>query len=76
MYFLNYRIRSNGSAALSLSYVARGIIDIYQMQLLKPWDVAAGTLIVQEAGGVLTDAKGKKKCFSQFYFNSNGKIFS
>ncbi|XP_051166971.1 uncharacterized protein LOC127285161 [Leptopilina boulardi] len=52
-------IRSNGSAALSLSYVARGIIDIYQMQLLKPWDVAAGTLIVQEAGGVLTDAKGQ-----------------
>ncbi|XP_043475395.1 inositol-phosphate phosphatase-like [Leptopilina heterotoma] len=52
-------IRSNGSAALTLAYVARGIVDIYQMQLLKPWDVAAGTLILQEAGGVITDQKGQ-----------------
>lgn len=51
-------IRNIGSAALSLAYVARGVIDCFQMDGLQPWDVAAGMLIVTEAGGTLLDSKG------------------
>lgn len=45
------RTRSFGSAALGLAYLARGIIDIYIAEGLKPWDLAAGALIIAEAGG-------------------------
>lgn len=40
-------IRAIGSAALTLGYVAKGAIDIYYIEFLKPWDIAAGALIVQ-----------------------------
>ncbi|XP_050309210.1 uncharacterized protein LOC126745410 [Anthonomus grandis grandis] len=52
-------IRSYGSAALGLCYVACGRIDAYQCDGLYPWDVAAGTLIVEEAGGSVVDSGGK-----------------
>lgn len=48
-------VRRPGSAALDLCYVAAGIIDGYWEWHLKPWDCAAGILIVQEAGGVVTN---------------------
>ncbi|XP_015191346.1 PREDICTED: inositol monophosphatase 3-like isoform X2 [Polistes dominula] len=51
-------VRNIGSAALSLAYVAKGVIDCFQMDGLRPWDVAAGMLIVTEAGGTLLDSKG------------------
>jgi myo-inositol-1(or 4)-monophosphatase len=44
-------VRSYGSAALHLAYVAAGRLDGYLEYGLKPWDVAAGIIIVQEAGG-------------------------
>lgn len=44
-------VRRLGSAALDLCYIARGIYSIYWETSLKPWDVAAGLLIVNEAGG-------------------------
>lgn len=44
-------VRSFGSAALSLAYVAAGRADAYIEYGLKPWDVAAGILLVEEAGG-------------------------
>lgn len=47
-------IRRMGSAALDLCYVASGRVDGYWEPMLKPWDTAAGSLIVQEAGGVVT----------------------
>lgn len=50
--------RNVGSAALSMAYVARGVIDCFQMDGIQPWDVAAGILIVQEAGGAVVDSKG------------------
>ena len=53
-------IRRSGSAALDLCYVAAGRIDGYFEQNLKPWDFAAGSLILQEAGGKITDFSGKK----------------
>ncbi len=52
-------IRRNGSAALDLCYVACGRIDGYWEAKLKPWDVAAGSLIVAEAGGKLSDFHGE-----------------
>jgi myo-inositol-1(or 4)-monophosphatase len=50
-------IRRCGSAALDLSYVACGRFDGFWELKLKPWDMAAGALIVREAGGRVTDAR-------------------
>jgi myo-inositol-1(or 4)-monophosphatase len=55
---LSQGIRRFGSSALDLSYVACGRYDGYFEFGLKPWDVAAGTLLVQEAGGVMTRIDG------------------
>ncbi len=46
-------IRRSGSAALDLAHLACGRIDIFFEMRLKPWDYAAGSLIVQEAGGIM-----------------------
>ena len=51
-------IRRFGSAAVDLAYVACGRFDAYFEYSLNPWDVAAGALLVQEAGGVVTDFGG------------------
>ena len=44
-------IRRDGAAALDLALVAEGVYDAYWETGLKPWDVAAGSLLVKEAGG-------------------------
>src|SRR5687767_15966793 len=51
-------VRRLGSAALDLCYVAAGRFDGFWEQHLKPWDVAAGALIVAEAGGTITGMDG------------------
>lgn len=51
-------IRRPGSAALDLAYTARGVFDGFWERRLSPWDIAAGGLLVQEAGGKVTDFKG------------------
>ncbi len=51
-------VRRAGAAALDLAYVAAGRLDGYWEIKLKPWDVAAGTLLVEEAGGKVTDHAG------------------
>jgi myo-inositol-1(or 4)-monophosphatase len=51
-------VRRAGSAALDLCYVAAGRLDGYWEFALKPWDLAAGALILREAGGVVTDLEG------------------
>jgi myo-inositol-1(or 4)-monophosphatase len=51
-------IRRDGSAALDLCYVAAGRLEAYWELKLHPWDVAAGYLIVEEAGGRVTDFGG------------------
>ncbi|MEN9723188.1 MAG: hypothetical protein RJB38_1174 [Pseudomonadota bacterium] len=48
-------IRRPGSAALDLAYTARGVFDGFWERNLSPWDVAAGALLVEEAGGKVTD---------------------
>ena len=52
-------IRRGGSAALDLSYVACGRLDGFWEMKLKPWDTAAGALIVAEASGKLSDFSGQ-----------------
>ncbi|WP_374469303.1 inositol monophosphatase family protein [Phenylobacterium sp.] len=51
-------VRRFGSAALDLAWVAAGRYDGYWERDLKPWDIAAGVLMVTEAGGKVTDADG------------------
>lgn len=51
-------VRIMGSAALGIAYAACGRTDIYFHHHLSPWDIAAGILIAQEAGGVVTDRNG------------------
>ncbi len=51
-------IRRAGTASLDLAYVAAGRLDAYWELNLKPWDIAAGALLVQEAGGVVMDVTG------------------
>ncbi|XP_039306565.1 inositol-phosphate phosphatase isoform X1 [Solenopsis invicta] len=50
--------RNTGSGALALAYIARGAVDCFHYDGLRPWDVAAGTLIIREAGGTIIDTKG------------------
>jgi myo-inositol-1(or 4)-monophosphatase len=51
-------VRRAGSAVLDLCYVACGRLDGYWEHTIKPWDVAAGAVIVLEAGGTVTGADG------------------
>lgn len=51
-------VRRDGSAALDLCYVASGRLDGYWERKLHAWDVSAGALIVEEAGGRVTDLRG------------------
>lgn len=53
-------VRRMGSAALDLAYIAAGRYDGYWHDALKPWDVAAGSLIIREAGGFITEISGEK----------------
>ncbi|MCF6147188.1 MAG: inositol monophosphatase [Candidatus Kuenenia sp.] len=52
-------IRRGGSASLDLAYTAEGIFGAFFEYALSPWDIAAGALLVQEAGGITTDFSGK-----------------
>ncbi len=54
----NADIRSLGSAALDLAYVAAGRYDGFWISGLNSWDMAAGALLIQEAGGLVSDDKG------------------
>jgi myo-inositol-1(or 4)-monophosphatase len=54
-------VRRAGAASLDLAYVACGRLDGYWELNLKPWDVAAGALLVQEAGSVVMDIAGGER---------------
>lgn len=68
--------RRFGSAALDLCLVADGQIDAYWEQELNLYDVAAGALIVEEAGGTVTDFAGNKGVFPKQIMATNGKILA
>lgn len=70
-------VRRTGSAALDLCYVAAGYFDGYWELNLAPWDMAAGSLIVEEAGGMITGFKGEPfSIYSKAILASNGFIHS
>ncbi len=68
--------RRFGSAAMDLCLVADGQVDAFWEQELNLYDVAAGALIVLEAGGTITDFKGKAGVFPKQILASNGKILA
>jgi myo-inositol-1(or 4)-monophosphatase len=65
-----------GGAALDLAYVARGGTEAFICVGLNKWDYAAGVLLVEEAGGTITDFEGKPWRFGDgdYFIASNGKI--
>lgn len=64
------QFRRGGSAALDLAYVAAGRFDGFFELGLKPWDIAAGELLVKEAGGIVVDARGGSDCMQ------NGQVIA
>ncbi len=56
-------IRRAGAAAIDLAYVAAGRLDGFWELGLKPWDIAAGALLIREAGGLVTDFAGGQDFF-------------
>ncbi|MFH0760090.1 MAG: inositol monophosphatase family protein [Bacteroidota bacterium] len=68
-------IRRLGSAAMDLAYVACGRYDAFWEYHLKPWDVAAGTVIIRQAGGLASDFYGGSDfLFGETYVATNGTI--
>jgi myo-inositol-1(or 4)-monophosphatase len=68
-------IRRAGAAALDLAYLAAGRFDGFWELKLKPWDTAAGCLLVAEAGGIISDMAGEPwNLFSPGLVASNGLI--
>ena len=68
-------IRRGGAAALDLAYSACGRLDGYWEREVQPWDLAAGVLLVQEAGGTVSDYTGEAlSLFGQEVVVSNGAL--
>src|SRR5438105_8338275 len=68
-------VRRDGSAALDLAYVACGRCDGFWEEGLKPWDVAAGSLLVEEAGGRVSKYDGSSlSIFTPPILASNGLL--
>lgn len=63
-------LRFTGSTALDLAYVAAGRLDAGWTSGISPWDSAAGILLVQEAGGLISDLSGNPECL-----NSDSLVF-
>eukprot|EP00258_Populus_trichocarpa_P017068 XP_006377017.2 phosphatase IMPL1, chloroplastic [Populus trichocarpa] len=68
-------VRRLGAAAVDMCHVALGIVEAYWEYRLKPWDMAAGVLIVEEAGGTVSCMDGGKFCvFDRSVLVSNGVL--
>jgi len=69
-------LRRLGSAALDLAYVACGRFDGFFETNLNPWDVAAGVILVKEAGGKITDYQGADRAqLGKEILGTNGKVY-
>ena len=64
MFLAARAIRRCGSAALDLAYTAAGVYDGFFEFRLLPWDFAAGSLLIEEAGGRITDLDGEDGFFT------------
>jgi myo-inositol-1(or 4)-monophosphatase len=72
---LSQAVRRDGSAALDVAYVAAGRLDGYWERGIAPWDIAAGILLVTEAGGAVTDYRGRPAgAFTREVVVSNGTL--
>ena len=67
-------LRRMGAASVDLAYVACGKLDIFYEEGLKPWDFAAGVLLVEEAGGRVSNLTGAPLRFGQTVLASNGLL--
>ena len=68
-------VRRGGAAALDLAYVACGRLDGFWESGLKPWDVAAGALLVSESGGIVCDNKASENyLYSSSIVTANPKL--
>jgi myo-inositol-1(or 4)-monophosphatase len=72
----SHGVRRTGSAAIDIAYVASGRLDFFWEFGLKPWDLAAGSLLVQEAGGRVSEMDGKTHSVtgSDNFLSDNGLI--
>jgi myo-inositol-1(or 4)-monophosphatase len=69
-------LRVTGSTALDLAYVAAGRLDAGWTSGVSPWDSAAGILLIQEAGGLVSDLEGNPEClYSESLVFGNAKCF-
>jgi Archaeal fructose-1,6-bisphosphatase and related enzymes of inositol monophosphatase family len=69
------QIKAMGSAVADLASLAEGRVDAYLHSGLKPWDVAASSLIIEKAGGKITSSNGNQwNVFQPDIFVSNGKV--
>ena len=72
---VTHGIRRSGSAAIDLAHVACGRLDGFWEFRLSPWDMAAGKLLIEEAGGTVTDMRGRPHRLDSIHLlASNGKI--
>jgi len=69
-------LRRTGSACLDLAYVAAGRFDAFWERGLKPWDLAAGILIIREAGGRVVDIEGGDPMASGNVIASNAELLA
>ena len=67
-------LRRIGAAAVDMAYVACGRLDMFYEEGLKPWDFAAGLLLVAEAGGKVTNLRGEALHFGDVLMASNGLV--
>jgi myo-inositol-1(or 4)-monophosphatase len=58
-------LRRYGAAALDLAWIAAGRLDAYWERDLSPWDLAAGSILVREAGGFVSDLDGGGDIFAK-----------
>ncbi|MBN2682609.1 MAG: inositol monophosphatase [Bacteroidales bacterium] len=78
-YFMrnSHGVRRLGSAATDLAYVACGRFSAFYEYSLSPWDVAAGALLVEQAGGKVSDFKGKRNyIFGKEIIASGAKVYT
>jgi myo-inositol-1(or 4)-monophosphatase len=70
-------VRRPGAAALDLAWVACGRMDAFWERGLSPWDMAAGALLIREAGGLVADLEGGEAFLDKGHIvAANGKIFA
>lgn len=72
--FKKCTMRCKGSAAVDLCSVAKGTADGFFHSALSPWDVAAGILILRQAGGKVTNFKGEENCLTGPDFLASNKL--